>query len=71
MSKSFNLKYGKQKIPIYCNFNFKNLLGTLIPVLVFEQSRFDYINLNPNKFPLKYLYDQGLTYAVGIQLQIQ
>jgi len=70
-SKSFNLKYGKQKLPIYSNFNFKNLLGTLIPVLVFEQSRFDYINLNPSKFPNKYLYDQGLTYAVGIQLQIQ
>jgi hypothetical protein len=70
-SKSINLKYGKQKIPIYCNFSFKNLLSTLIPVLVFEQSRFDYINLNPTKFPLKYLFDQGLTYAVGIQLQIQ
>ena len=71
MSKSFNVSYGKQKFPIYCNFSFKNLLGTLIPVLVFEQSRFDYINLNPNKYPLKYLYDQGLTYAIGIQLQIQ
>ena len=70
-SKSFNLKYGNRKIPIYCNFSFKNLLGTLIPVLVFEQSRFDYINLNPNKYPYKYLYDQGVTYAVGIQLQIQ
>ena len=70
-SKSFNLKYGKQKIPIYSNFGFKNLLSTLIPVLVLEQSRFDYINLNPKKFPLKYLYDQGVTYAVGIQLQIQ
>jgi hypothetical protein len=70
-SKSINLKYGKQKIPIYSNFGFKNLLSTLIPVLVFEQSRFDYTNLNPNKFPLKYLYDQGVTYAVGIQLQIQ
>jgi NDP-sugar pyrophosphorylase family protein len=51
--------------------HFKNLLGTLIPVLVFEQSRFDYINLNPSRYPLKYLYDQGLTYAIGIQLQIQ
>jgi hypothetical protein len=71
MSKSFNVSYGKQKLPIYCNFSFKNLLGTLIPVLVFEQSRFDYINLNPSKYPLKYLYDQGLTYAIGIQLQIQ
>ena len=71
LTKSFNLKYGKQKLPIYCNFIFKNLLGTLIPVLVFEQSRFDYINVNPNKFPLKYLYDQGITYAIGIQFQIQ
>jgi hypothetical protein len=71
MSKSFNLYYGKQKLPIYCNFSVKNLLGALIPVLVFEQSRFDYINLNTNKYPLKYLYDQGITYAVGIQLQIQ
>jgi hypothetical protein len=70
-SKSFNIIYGKQKLPIYSNFSFKNLLGTLIPILVFEQSRFDYINLNPNKFPLKYLYDQGITYAIGIQFQIQ
>ncbi len=71
MSKSFNIKKGKQNLPIYYNLSLKNLLNTLIPVLVFEQSRFDYINLNPNKFPLKYLYDQGITYAFGIQLQIQ
>ena len=71
ISKSFEIKYGKTKFPIYCNFSIKNILNTLIPVLVFEQSRFDYFNLNPNKFPLKYLYDQGVTYAVGIQLQIQ
>lgn len=71
LTKSFNLKYGKQKLPIYSNFSFKNILGVLIPVLVFEQSRFDYININPNKFPLKYLYDQGITYAIGIQFQIQ
>jgi hypothetical protein len=71
ISKSFNIKKGKQSLPIYCNFSFKNLFNTLIPVIVYEQSRFDYINLNPDKFPLKYLYDQGITYAFGIQLQIQ
>ena len=71
MSKSFIIKQGKLNLPIYCNFSLKNLLNTMIPVLVYEQSRFDYVNLNPQKFPLKYLFDPGTTYSLGFQLQIQ
>lgn len=70
-SKSFIINYRNKRCSFYCTLSVKNILNTLIPVLVFEQSRFDYVNLNPNKFPLKYLFDPGTTYSLGIQLQIQ
>ena len=70
-SKSFIINYRNKRCSFYCTLSVKNILNTLIPVLVFEQLRFDYVNLNPNKFPLKYLFDPGTTYSLGIQLQIQ
>ena len=70
-SKSLEIKFGKVKLPIRCSFSVKNIFNTLIPILVFEQSRFDYNSLNADKFPPKYLYDQGTTYALGIQFLIQ
>ncbi len=71
LSKSFNIKLQHALLQVRFSFNVKNCLNENIPVLSFEQSRFDYINHNPNKFPIKYLYDQGLMCAIGIQFQIQ
>ena len=69
-SKFFSIKYGKQKLSTQCSFSIKNILSTLIPILVFEQTRFDYNKLNPDKYPPKYLYNQGATYTFGLQIQL-
>jgi hypothetical protein len=71
MSKQylFSLKNSKQQIRFSASI--RNVLNTLIPLFSFEQSRFDYTAFRLEKFPLKYMYDQGTTYALGAQLQIQ
>jgi hypothetical protein len=49
----------------------RNILNTIIPVIAYEQTRFDYLRFNKNKFPLKYLMDAGTSFSLRIQLQIQ
>ena len=49
----------------------RNILNALIPVIAYEQTRFDYIRFNKDKFPIKYLMDAGTSYSLRIQLQIQ
>lgn len=50
--------------------NVKNVLNNRLPVWAAEQARFDYINYRLQKFPVKYLFDQGLSISVQIQLII-
>ena len=69
MSKQF-LMGGKIKKQIRFSASIRNILNTLIPIFSFEQSRFDYSGLRIEKFPLKYMYDQGTTYTLGIQVQM-
>ena len=71
MSKQymFSIKNNKQQIRFSASI--RNVLNTLIPLFSFEQSRFDYTAFRLEKFPLKYMYDQGTTFAIGAQLQIQ
>lgn len=71
MSKSFLIKIRGKDIQLRNTLSIKNSLNSHFPVFAFEPSRFDYKNLNVNKFPAKYIYDQGTFYALGIQLQIQ
>lgn len=71
LSQNFILKRKSKNYQCRLNMSVRNLFNTLIPILVFEQSRFDYVGKNIQKFPLKYLYDQGLTYSIGIQFQAQ
>lgn len=49
----------------------RNILNIVIPVIAYEQTRFDYLRFNKNKFPLKYLMDAGTSVSLRIQLQIQ
>ncbi len=49
----------------------RNIFNALIPVIAYEQTRFDYLRFNKNKFPPKYLMDAGASFSVRIQLQIQ
>jgi hypothetical protein len=71
LTKSFNFKSKQNNYLFVCNLSWRNLFNELIPVLAFEQSRFDYLGLNVNKFPLKFLYDQGVVYSLSLQFQIQ
>lgn len=71
LSKNFTLKMKNNQAQIRGSLSIKNLFNTLIPILAYEQSRFDYTGFRLDKFPLKYLYDQGVTYTAGIQFQIQ
>ena len=71
MSKQYAFATRNKKQSIRFSASIRNVLNTLIPLFSFEQSRFDYTAFRLEKFPLKYMYDQGSTYALGAQLQIQ
>lgn len=71
MSKQYLLGGKVKKQQLRLSASVRNILNTLIPIFSFEQARFDYTGLRLEKFPLKYLYDQGITIALGVQLQIQ
>lgn len=71
MSKQYSISLKDKKQQIRFSFSLRNILNTLIPIFSFEQSRFDYNGLRVEKFPLKFMYDQGTTYSFGIQLQLQ
>ena len=70
INKQYQLRFKNHTQQIKLNANIKNVFNTLIPIVAFEQSRFDYQGLSVQKFPLKYLYDQGTAFALGIQFQI-
>lgn len=71
LSKSFQLKTKFHQARCNTSLSIRNMLNALVPVLAYEQSRFDYIHFNSNKYALKYLYDQGTSFSLRIQLQIQ
>lgn len=71
MSKSTQVKIASKTIRGYLSLSIRNALNAFIPVFAYEQSRFDYIKFNTNKYAIKYLLDQGATYSFRIQLQIQ
>jgi hypothetical protein len=73
VSKFFQLKF-KNTNKLYrwsASISARNILNTLIPIISYEQTRFDYLRFNKDKFALKYLMDAGASYSVRIQLQIQ
>ncbi len=71
LSKTFFLKSLNHAYLWRTSISARNILNTLIPVLAFEQSRFDYKRFNTQKYAPKYIYDQGTTYSLGLQLTIQ
>ncbi len=71
IAKSFQVKMIHHTFQWRSSLSSRNILNTLIPVLVFEQSRFDYIHFNPQKYAPKFLFDPGTTYSLSFQLQIQ
>lgn len=71
IAKSFQVKTAHHALLWRSSLSIRNILNTLIPVLVFEQSRFDYIHFQTQKYAPKFLYDPGTTYSLSFQLQIQ
>ena len=71
VSKSAQFKIASKTIRGFTSLSIRNVLNTFIPIFAYEQSRFDYIKFNASKYAVKYLLDQGVTYSLRIQLQIQ
>ncbi len=71
IAKSTQVKLASKTIKSYLSLSIRNALNAFIPVFAYEQSRFDYIKFNTQKYAIKYLIDQGVTYSFRIQLQIQ
>jgi hypothetical protein len=74
ISKFFQLKPVNPLHKIYrwnASVSGRNILNALIPVLAYEQTRFDYLRFNKEKFAVKYLMDAGTSYSFRLQLQIQ
>lgn len=71
ISKSIQLKIASKTIRGFTSLSIRNVLNTFVPIFAYEQSRFDYIKFNANKYATKYLLDQGVTYSFRIQIQIQ
>ena len=67
----FITKRTKKRVRWNTSISARNILNALIPIIAYEQTRFDYIRFNKEKFPIKYLMDAGASYSIRIQLQIQ
>lgn len=73
ISKNFQIKTNSNSastklFSLRLTASIRNILNTVIPSLIFEQSRYDYKNFKADKFPEKYIYDLGRTYTIGLQL---
>ncbi len=74
VSKYFQTKPSKYSQKIYrwsMSASARNILNTSIPIIAYEQTRFDYLRFKKEKFAMKYLMDAGASFSIRIQLQIQ
>jgi hypothetical protein len=69
-SSVYVYKVKEKQVLARVTFSARNLLNTLIPVIAYEQSRFDYKNYQNEKFPSKYLFDPGLVFSIGLKVQV-
>ncbi|UEG48577.1 TonB-dependent receptor [Ferruginibacter lapsinanis] len=61
---------GRKYTLLLINFNVNNILNNRdIVQTEYEQSRFDYLNKNPNKFPNKLSYAFGLNFGASVALR--
>ena len=71
LSKSFQQKAANKTYKWTTSVSLRNVFNNKLPVFAYEQTRFDYVHFNASKYAVKYLMDQGITYSIRIQLQIQ
>ena len=69
-SSVYVYKVKEKQVQARVTFSARNLLNTLIPVIAYEQSRFDYKTYQNEKFPSKYLFDPGLVFSIGLKVQV-
>lgn len=74
VNKSFQIKaskFNKNAIRWNLFFTANNIFNKTIPLFAFEQTRFDYLKFNKDKYALKYLMNSGTRFSFQIQIQIQ
>jgi len=74
VSKYFQTKPSKYSQNLFrwsISASARNILNTSIPIIAYEQTRFDYLRFKKEKFVMKYLMDPGASFSIRIQLQIQ
>ncbi|MEN9696761.1 MAG: hypothetical protein RLZ56_182 [Bacteroidota bacterium] len=71
VSKNFLQKWNNKLVKWYASASVRNALNTWIPVFAYEQTRFDYVHFNAQRYAIKYLMDQGLSFSLHVQLQFQ
>jgi hypothetical protein len=47
-----------------------NAMDHFIPIVAYEQTRFDYVHFDMNKYAPKYLMNEGVTYSIHFQISI-
>ena len=71
LSKSLQHKAVHKLYKWTASVSIRNIFSNKFPVFAYEQTRFDYLHFNEYKYAIKYLMDQGITYTIRLQLQIQ
>ncbi|MEN9701422.1 MAG: hypothetical protein RIR55_742 [Bacteroidota bacterium] len=69
--KSFQLKKSSRSNACRIGLSVNNALNHFLPLIAYEQTRFDYLHFDINKYAPKYLIDQGVTYNLHFQFSFQ
>ena len=69
--KSFQIKKASRSNTCRLGLSVNNVLNHFLPLIAYEQNRFDYLHFDMNKYAPKYLIDQGATYNLHFQFSFQ
>ena len=69
--KSFQINKGVRSNKCRIGLVVNNALNHFLPLIAYEQSRFDYAHFDIKKYAPKYLIDQGVTYTIHFQIAFQ
>ena len=69
--KSFQFNKSMHLNKCRLGLSVNNALNNFLPIVAYEQSRFDYKYFDANKYAPKYLIDQGVAYALHFLITIQ
>jgi hypothetical protein len=69
--KSFQIKKSLGSNTCRLGLTVNNVLNNFIPLISYEQNRFDYLHYDINKYAPKYLIGQGVAYTLHFQITLQ